>query len=151
MFKSIKIWILKLIIKRALILEESESDLYLSLKEILSGDESNKGLEHIIQEEESHKKILTYIAEGEVSYEQLEEIFGQHHFLEIQTIEPLDKSALSKCKSEILKALRMEEDRFNFYNNLSKISKIPPVKKAFHLLADMEREHLEILKRLLGI
>ena len=151
MFKSLREWILKLLINRALVFEKAETKLFLSLKEIVAGCESSKGLEHIIQEEESHKKILTDIAEGRISGEQAEEILRQHQLHEIQKIEPLNKDVLSKCEAEILKALRMEEDRFNFYNNLGKISKISPVKKAFHLLADMEMEHIEILKKLLGI
>ena len=38
-----------------------------------------------------------------------------------------------------------------FYGNLRRMSKIPAVKKAFEVLAAMEKEHVDILRKLLGV
>ena len=44
----------------------------------------------------------------------------------------------------------MEEESFIFYSNLSKMSRIPAVRQAFRFMAEQERQHLRVLRRLRG-
>ena len=48
------------------------------------------------------------------------------------------------------RALAEEEKTWVFYSNLRRMSKIPVVKRAFEVLAHMEKEHIDILRALLG-
>jgi rubrerythrin len=52
--------------------------------------------------------------------------------------------------AELAASMEREEKTWVFYSNLRRMSKIPIVKKAFELLAAMEKEHLDILRKLLG-
>jgi len=108
------------------------------------------GLNHLLEEEETHWRILTDAAGGRLAMEELERLLEEHRFAGMQNIRKLDAAAQDLWAGELSVALAQEEKTTMFYGNLQRLSKIPVVKKAFQLLAGMEREHVDILKRLLG-
>ncbi len=63
---------------------------------------------------------------------------------------PLEGETRRAWGPELERALAEEEQTLLFYGNLGRMSRIPAVRRAFEVLAAMEREHVEILRRLLG-
>ena len=87
---------------------------------------------------------------GSTSPEELEKILGGHPYEGIDQIRPLDRETLARWEPDLRAALEQEEKTWVFYGNLRRMSKIPAVKRAFEVLASMEKEHVDILRRLLG-
>jgi rubrerythrin len=143
-------WLLSRVVKSALVFEKSAIERYKGLLDKISGESARRGLQHLREEEEIHWRILGEAAEGKLSMEQLEKALNEHLYANAEAIEPLDPVTLDAWGGELAKALEAEKETFIFYGNLRRMSKIPTVKKAFEVLADMEKEHMEILSRLLG-
>jgi rubrerythrin len=143
-------WLLSRIIKSALVFEEEAIERYKGLLDRIDHVPARRGLEHLRDEEEAHWRILTQAAEGKIEIEELEKQRHEHHFEHLSTMEPLDRDLLERWGEEITKALEREKETFIFYGNLRRMSNIPAVKRAFEVLADMEKEHVDILSRLLG-
>ncbi len=143
-------WMVARIVKSALAFETHAIELYRRLKEKDVSGALGGGLAHLLREEEMHSRILADTAAGKMQLEDLEKIFREHLYAGAQEIEPLGPEALAEWSQELERALKAEQDTFAFYGNLRRISKIPAVKWAFEVLADMEREHTEILASLLG-
>jgi hypothetical protein len=57
----------------------------------------------------------------------------------------------ASCRDGSCAACWPAEKTWIFYGNLRRMSKIPAMKKAFEVLAAMEKEHVDILRRLLGM
>ncbi len=138
------------IVKSALAFETNAIDLYRRLKAKDVGGTLGGGLAHLLHEEELHSRILTDTAAGKLQLEDLEKISREHRYANLEEIEPLGPEALAEWAEELERALKAEQDTFVFYSNLRRMSKIFAVKRAFEVLADMEREHAEILAGLLG-
>jgi len=141
-------WILRRLLKSALVFEREASGLYATLHGKL-GDNAAAGIYHLIEEERLHQKLLEDIALGRVPDDALEEILAAHRFHALEEIEPVDRATREAYGPTLEQALHDEEATVAFYANLALVSKIPVVKHAFRVLADMEREHVAILKRLL--
>ena len=142
--------LLSRVVKSALVFEKEAIERYRSLKEKISDAEARQGIEHLLEEEEIHWRILSEAAAGKLDPELVEKHMREHLFENLASIAPLSAEMRQAWGTEIGKALAAEKETFIFYSNLRRMSKIPVVKKAFELLADMEKEHVEILSRLLG-
>jgi hypothetical protein len=143
-------WILARIVKSAMVFEKDLIQLYKRMRIADADGALGGGLAHLLHEEELHWTILTEVAEGNLRVEQLERILSEHLYANLHEIEPLGHDTMAVWGEDLDKALKSEEDTFIFYSNLRRGSRIPAVRKAFEVLADMEREHVEILRKLLG-
>jgi rubrerythrin len=143
-------WILRRVLKSALVFEAEALATYRRLRDRLADDPMWHSLGHLLEEEEHHWRILTEAAAGRLDAEQIEWMVEAHRFSDMAAIEPLEGEARRAWAPEFERALAEEEQTALFYGNLRRISRIPAVRRAFEVLAAMEREHVEILRRLLG-
>ena len=142
-------WLLSGVVRSALAFESEAIQIYRGLCEKLSGGPLHHSLGHLLQEEELHWRILSDAAAGKLTITQLEQALAAHLYTEFEAIEPLEGKQLVDLGEAIARAREEEEKTYIFYSNLSRISKIPVVKKTFEVLAHMEKEHIDILRRLL--
>ena len=150
MFGWLRDLVLRRVVKSALAFENDARNFYSSLEQSLEDTNARMGIEHLIHEEDLHKRVVTDLAEGRLSYDGIEEMLAQHRFHDLDAILALDERHLAAWGDELEMALENEKSTYTFYTNLSKISRIPVIRLAFEMLADMEREHIQILVRLLG-
>ena len=143
-------WILRRVVRSALTFEAESLETYRRLRERLVGRPLADSLGHLLEEEEHHWRILTDAAGGRLDDGQMERVVRAHLFSGLEGIRPLEGAELLEWGPDLKRALLQEEQTFVFYSNLRRMSRIPGVRKAFESLADMEREHVEILRRLLG-
>jgi rubrerythrin len=148
-------WILSRVVRSGLAFETEAIDAYRHLLEKLRGsgscDESLEGsLCHLLEEEETHRTVLQDAAKGIYAPAELEEILRSHRYAGIDAIRPLQGETRAKWAPELEAALAQEEKTWVFYGNLRRMSKIPAVKRAFEVLAGMEKEHVDIVRKLLG-
>lgn len=148
-------WILRRVLASALSFETQAIDAYRGLRERLlkTGrcDESFEGsLCHLLEEEEAHHRILSEAAAGRLSLEDLQRLVRGHVYAGFDSIVPLRGDDFERWSADLRRALQQEEKTWLFYGNLRRVSKIPAVKKAFEVLAAMEKEHVDILRKLLG-
>jgi rubrerythrin len=148
-------WILSRVVRSGLAFETEAIDAYNGMLVKLRGsgscDESLEGsLCHLLEEEETHRKVLLDAAAGKYSPEELENILQAHVYAGIDLIRPLEGETLRRWGPELEAALAQEEKTWVFYGNLRRMSKIPAVKRAFEVLGGMEKEHVDILRKLLG-
>ena len=158
----IRRWVLSRVIKSALTFETDSIELYERLTEELADDTGHTGpakacrddlhasLCHLLEEEREHWRLLQDAADGRLSLEELQSLSSGHTYGRYDAIEPLPREGYERWVAELDRALAQEEKTWIFYSNLRRMSKIPVVKRAFEVLAGMEKEHLEILRRLLG-
>lgn len=132
-----------------MVFEKGSIELYRHLRESVEGD-LKRDIGHLLDEEEMHWRILTEAADGTLDINELEKTLHQHLYARLPEISPLSPEYMSRWEGELSRALEEEKETFIFYSNLRRMSKIPAVKRAFEILADMEREHADILSRLLG-
>jgi rubrerythrin len=148
-------WILSRVVASGMAFETEAIDLYRGLRERLmrnkSCDESlEASLCHLLEEEETHQKLLADASAGKLSQVELDAMVSGHLYAGFGAILPLRGDALAEWSADLSAALEQEEKTWVFYGNLRRMSKIPIVKKAFETLASMEKEHVDILRRLLG-
>jgi rubrerythrin len=141
--------ILRRVLKSALVFEREAQGLYETLQGEL-GEEARGGLAHLTEEERMHRRLLEDIVAGRLDGGELGRALEGHRYHALEQTAPLDRATLEAHGERLEGALRDEEATVGFYANLERISVIPAVKLAFRLLAEMEREHVEILSRLLG-
>ena len=89
-------------------------------------------------------------AAGRLSLEELQRLSGGHTYARYDAIEPIPREGYERWVLALVRALAQEEKTWIFYSNLRRMSKIPMVKRAFEVLSSTEKEHLDILRRLLG-
>jgi len=147
--------ILRGVIKRALVLETQSVITYQGLQEkaINGGDRSGmlgENLCRLLAEKKIHRTILLKASEGKLSLEELEALLKEHQITNVSSVEPLNSSILATWEERLSAALEHEERVWIFYSNLRRMSRVPSVKKAFELLAFMEKAHVYILRALLG-
>jgi rubrerythrin len=143
-------WILSRVVRSGLAFEKEAIDAYRRLLDKVRGsgscDESLEGgLCHLLAEEEMHQDVLRAASQG-----RFDELLDTHHVPDSTGITPLEGETLVKWAAELEAALAQEEKTWVFYGNLRRMSKIPAVKRAFEVLASMEKEHIDILRKLLG-
>jgi rubrerythrin len=143
-------WILRRVVKSALVFEAGSLERYRRLGERLVDSPLWESLGHLLEEEQQHWRILTDAAAGALDAAEVERLVLGHLFSGMAAIRPLEAEALREWGPELESALAEEERTLLFYGNLQRMSRIPVVRRAFELLASMEREHVEILRRLLG-
>ena len=143
-------WILRRVVKSALVFEAGSLERYRRLRERLVDSPLWESLGHLLEEEKHHWQILTDAAAGKLDAAQVERLVQGHLFSGMAAIRPLAGETLHAWGPELESALAEEERTLLFYGNLRRMSRIPVVRRAFELLAAMEREHVEILRRLLG-
>lgn len=143
-------WVLRRVVKSALVFEQTSLDTYRRLRDRLVDHPAWDSLGHLLEEEEHHWRILTDAADGRLDAGEVERIVGRHLYAGTAAIRPLEGEALRAWGPELERALAEEEQTFLFYGNLRRMSRIPAVRRAFEVLATMEREHVDILRRLLG-
>ncbi len=142
-------WLLRRVVASALALERDSLQRYRRLRE-RAGPAVHAPLVHLLEEEERHRGILEAAAAGRLDAAGLELLVRQHLYRGIEEMEPLDAATLREWGPELEGALAEEERTCVFYSNLRRISRIPVVRRAFEVIVEMEREHVEILRRLLG-
>lgn len=143
-------WILRRVVKSALVFEAGSLETYRRLRERLVDHPLWDSLSHLLEEEEHHWRILTDAAEGRLDAAEVERIVAGHLFSGMSAILPLEGDAARVWGPELERALEEEERTLLFYVNLRRMSRVPVVRRAFEVLAAMEREHVDILRRLLG-
>jgi rubrerythrin len=143
-------WILRRVVKSALVFEAGSLETYRRLRELLVDHPLGESHGHLLEEEEHHWRILTDAAEGKLDAAEIERVVQGHLFAGIAAIRPLEGEELGEWGPELERALAEEERTLLFYGNLHRMSRIPVVRRAFEVLAAMEREHVDILHRLLG-
>ncbi len=149
-------WILRRVLASGLAFEKEAIDAYRSLRGKLlkpghCTDEAFPGsICHLLEEEELHQRILSDAAAGRLSEEDLERQLSGHRYPGFDAIRPLEGEEAARWSPDLRAALEQEEKSWIFYGNLRRMSKIPAVKRAFEVLASMEKEHIDILRRLLG-
>jgi rubrerythrin len=146
----IRTWLLKRVLKSAWVYERDLLASYNSLLQELRQSSVSENLERLFQEEEAHQKLLERISEGTVRPEELETILETEQFHDLSRIHPMEPPLRDRFAVAFSRLARLEEDSFVFYSNLSRISKIPVVRKAFAFLSRQEWQHLVLLRRLLG-
>jgi rubrerythrin len=146
----IRKWILRRVLKSALTFEREARGLYETLSRELGGT-ARGGLEHLIEEERLHHRLLEDIVAGRLDDAELERTLSGHRYHALAETPPLDEVARAAFGARLEAALRDEQAAVAFYDNLARIGKIPAVKLAFRVLAEMEREHVDILRALLGV
>jgi rubrerythrin len=150
-------WIQRRVLASGIAFEKEAVDAYRVLREKLMkpgrcSDESLEGsLCHLLEEEELHFKILSAAAAGRLPLEDLERQLQGHFSSDLPSIRPLQGEELARWQPDLEAALQREEKTWIFYGNLRRMSKIPAVRRAFEMLAAMEREHVDILRKLLGL
>jgi rubrerythrin len=143
-------WVVRRVVASALALETEGLKTYRRLRDRAGSRTIEPQLAHLLEEEERHWRILEDAAAGRLDVSSLERLVREHLYQGIEEIRPLDGPALEEWGADLEQALVQEERTFVFYSNLRRISKIPQVRRAFEVMAGMEREHIEILRRLLG-
>lgn len=148
-------WIFSRVVKSALVFETEAIETYRRLQEGLEGGRSRGGqladsLSHLLEEERRHWEILSRATIGKLGVEELEKVLDGHLYTAIGRIQPLEGEDRARWGEELEEALAEEEKTYVFYSNLRRMSKIPVVKRAFEVLAHMEKEHIDILRALLG-
>jgi rubrerythrin len=148
-------WIFSRVVRSALAFETESIDIYHRLADQLGGqrscrDDFRGALCHLLEEEQMHWKLLTDAAEGKLTLEELEGHLSQHVYPGLEEMESLGGGDLERWGQDLARALDQEEKTWVFYGNLRRMSKLPVVKKTFEVLAAMEKEHIDILRRLLG-
>ena len=147
--RAFRKWILRRVLKSALVFEREARGQYLALSGEL-GSSAQGGLAHLIQEEETHRRLLEDIVAGRLEDRALEQMLSSHRYHALEETVPLAEAERAAFGGKLEGALREEEATVSFYENLERMSSISSVRLAFRLLADMEREHVAILRRLLG-
>ncbi len=149
-------WILRRVLASGLAFEKEAIDAYRVLREkLLKPGRCDEALEgslcHLLEEEQMHERILSDASAGRLSLEDLQTALKGHLYAGFDAIRPLQGDEADRWRPDLAAALRQEEKTWVFYGNLGRMSKIPAVKKAFEVLAAMEKEHVDILRRLLGM
>jgi rubrerythrin len=148
-------WILARVVKSALAFESDSIETYRRLQDAAGaggscGRRLADSLCHLLDEEHRHWQILTDAAAGRLDAEELERLLADHMYSSLAEIEPLEGEDLARWGPELSRALDGEEKTWIFYTNLRRMSTIPAVRRAFHVLGHMEKEHIDILRALLG-
>jgi rubrerythrin len=150
-------WILSSVLRSALTFETEAIDAYREIREkLLAGgrgscDESfEAGVCHLLEEEEAHRRLLGEAAAGRLASDELERTLADHMYAGFDAIRPLTGEELARWEPDLSAALDQEEKTWIFYGNLRRASRIPVVRRAFEVLARMEKEHVDILRKLLG-
>ncbi len=148
--------ILKGVVRSALTFEAQSISTYQGLRRKAEGggrscsDELTGSICRLLAEDELHRRILLDAGAGKLSLPDLERLLAERRKGGIPEIPPLDPDSLAQWGAELSSALEHEEKMWIFYSNLRRMSRIPAVKKAFQALAAMEKEHVDILRALLG-
>ena len=134
----IRRWILSRVLGSALAFEGEAIDAYRDMQERMkrTGGACDESLEggicHLLEEE-------------------LEKMLSGHPYKGPVVLRPLHGEELERWRVDLERALDQEQKTWIFYGNLQRMSKIPVVRKAFAVLANMEKEHVQILRTLLGL
>ena len=151
-------WIVRRVLASGLAFEREAIDAYRTLRDKLlkpgrcaDPDSLEGSLCHLLEEEELHERILSDAAAGRLSVEDLERALQGHLYAGFDAIRPLQGEAAERWRADLAAALEREEKTWIFYGNLGRMSKIPAARRAFQVLAAMEKEHVDILRKLLGI
>lgn len=149
-------WILFSVVRSARAYEAESIEAYRALRAIQSAsrgccEELADSFRRLLEEEEEHRRVLAEVAAGRMSMEELESLLARYVDPRLDNIVPLEADKRGAWAPAITAALAGEEKTWIFYTNLRRTSKIPVVKRAFEVLAGREREHVQILRRILGI
>lgn len=153
----IRRWILSRVLGSALAFEGEAIDAYRDMQERMkrTGGACDESLEggicHLLEEDEMHRRALIEAANGRLAEEELEKMLSGHPYKGPVVLRPLHGEELERWRVDLERALDQEQKTWIFYGNLQRMSKIPVVRKAFAVLANMEKEHVQILRTLLGL
>jgi rubrerythrin len=150
-------WLLRKVLASGLAFEREAINAYRVLTEKLLApgrcadpDSLEGSLCHLLEEEQMHEQILSDAAAGRLTKEDLEDALKEHRYAGFDAIRPLEGQEAERWRPDLAAALSQEEKTWIFYGNLGRMSRIPAVRKAFEVLVAMEKEHVDILRRLLG-
>jgi rubrerythrin len=142
-------------VKNALALEYQSIATYKKLqpnaeKDWCCTDALEETLCHLLAEEEMHRKILLDAAAAKLTLSVAEALLLEPPYCEVADTKPLGPDALAQWGKGLTEALEQEEKTWIYYSNLRRISKVAVVRKAFEALALREKDHMDVLGRLLG-
>jgi hypothetical protein len=129
-------WILSRVVASGLAFEEEAINDYRAMREKLGvrgscSERLESSLCHLLEEEETHKRVLSDAAAGQLSEADLDRLLGGHFFADLASMQPLPAEEMAVWGDDLARALGQEEKTWIFYSNLRRMSKIPAVKKAF--------------------
>ena len=150
MRNRLRYWLIRRGLKSAAAFEEDLSEAYAALLAELKDSPAGARLERLQAEEKQHLAVIRLLAKTPLADEELERLISHAHFHHPEEIAPLDPAVRAAFAEQLEELRKLEQDSYIFYSNLARMSKIPAVKKSFSFLAGQEREHLQILQRLLG-
>jgi rubrerythrin len=144
-------WLTRRVLSSAFTFEADMFRAYQGVLRKLEGSSLGWKLKELQGEEKMHWDLLNRIAGGQISEQELEQIMEQARFHRIEEIAPLPPQELAVHGGKLAVIEKVEEESFIFNSKLQRMSKIPAVKRAFQFMAEQEREHLRILRRLRGV
>jgi len=150
MRNRLRYWLIRRVLKSAAAFEEDLSAAYANLLDELEHSDARTRIERLQAEEKQHLAVIRRLSRGPAADEELERLISHTHFHNPDEVAPLDPAVRAAFAEQLEHLHKLERDSYIFYSNLARMSKIQVVKKSFSFLADQEREHLQILQRLLG-
>jgi rubrerythrin len=149
-------WLLSSVLRSAMAFETEAIDAYRGLRAgLLAKGACHDSLEssicHLLEEAEAHRRLLEDAAAGRVGLSDLERMLEGHLYPGYDAIRPLEGEDRAHWEAALAAALAREEKTWLFYGNLRRMSTLPLVRRVFEVLAGMEREHVDILRKLLGL
>jgi rubrerythrin len=149
LFDSLRRAGLRLILKNALAVEEEIYGHFLALPEELAGLELPPSLQAIVQEEREHRRLLEELIAGRLAQEELEKALAERPVHRLEEVRPLP-ARYEPLREKLSHIAEHERAIYQFFRSLYEKSKLHFAKRAFRLLAEQERVHVQLLERLLG-
>ncbi len=150
MRNPLRAWLIRRVLADAFTFEADMSRAYENALRGLEGSSLGEQLAGLLREEREHRSLLERIASGRIPGGELERILEDTHIHRAEAVEPLPPDELAIHGRRLAVIEKVEEESFVFYSNLSRLSRIPAVRRALRFMAEQERQHLRILRRLRG-
>lgn len=150
MHNPLRAWLIRRVLAGAFTFESDMSRAYENALRSLSDSSLRDRLAALLEEERAHRALLERIASRRITGEELEGLLRGAELHRPETVEPLSPRELEEHGRMLAVIEKVEEESFIFYSNLSKMSRIPAVRQAFRFMAEQERQHLRVLRRLRG-
>ncbi len=150
MRRLLRRWLIRRVLAAAFTFESDLSRAYELALRKLEGSSLKERLAALLEEEHSHRELLERVRDGRISDQELEGLLAGAPIHRVEDIEPLSPGQLEVHGRRLATIEKVEEESYIFYSNLATMSKLSAVRQAFRFMAEQERQHLRILRRLRG-